>query len=222
MSMIGGYRRISPDALRRLVENPDLARAALDFGLSDVPGVPGMAQDASLADFVAGYSEEQREEIQARLAEFFQSRGMEGSRDTGLEDSLRGMGVSEDDFGQPITIDKAWHGLHFLLTGSAEETKGPLGSVVLGGHPLGEDLGYGPPRYLRPEEVSEAARALEELGLEALEARYSPLEMSRIDIYGGNWDDPKEQAWLRQAAERVLAEFQAASRLGWAMLLYLT
>ena len=38
-------------------------------------------------------------------------------------------------------VDKAWQALHFTLTGDAWEASGPLGEVVLGGEPVGEDVG---------------------------------------------------------------------------------
>ena len=40
-----------------------------------------------------------------------------------------------------VHLEKAWHGLHFLLTGSAGESCVPLGFLLEGGQEVGEDDG---------------------------------------------------------------------------------
>src|SRR3712207_3831611 len=55
-----------------------------------------------------------------------------------------------------IDLDKAWHGIHFLLTGTAWEGQEPLCYLLVGGEYIGdEDVGYGPARVLRPHEVAD-------------------------------------------------------------------
>ena len=58
-----------------------------------------------------------------------------------------------------LPVEKAWHGLHFVLTGTAWGTVAPLGLAVLGGEECGQDTGYGPPRYLDVPQVREVAEA---------------------------------------------------------------
>src|SRR5205809_3698611 len=69
-------------------------------------------------------------------------------------------------FGEPETyedrsdldVDKAWHGLHFLLTGAANEERPPLDFLVTGGEEIGdEDVGYGPARAYHSLQVREIA-----------------------------------------------------------------
>jgi hypothetical protein len=55
-----------------------------------------------------------------------------------------------------ISIEKAWAALGYLLD---KATDGNL-DVVFGGTPIGEDCGFGPPRYLPPDEVRQAADML--------------------------------------------------------------
>src|SRR5687768_2691470 len=50
-------------------------------------------------------------------------------------------------------VDKAWQGIHFLLTGSDREGNGPLAFILHGGRSIDEDLGYGPPRGFTSVEV---------------------------------------------------------------------
>jgi len=82
-----------------------------------------------------------------------------------------------------IDIDKAWHGIHFLLTGEAEGGPEPLSLAVIGGEEFGPDLGYGPPSFLTPAEVKAIAEALKPLGRTELAARFDPQEMERKEIY---------------------------------------
>src|SRR5262245_26397413 len=63
-----------------------------------------------------------------------------------------------------LDVDKAWHGIHFLLTGTAWGGELPWGFVLRGGEALGDDdLGYGPARLLDAAQVREVAAALETL-----------------------------------------------------------
>lgn len=54
--------------------------------------------------------------------------------------------------GRGVDLDKHWHAIHFLLTGSAEPTDSPL-SLILGGfEEIGPDNGYGP-AWIVPKEA---------------------------------------------------------------------
>jgi hypothetical protein len=61
-----------------------------------------------------------------------------------------------------LSLDKVWHGVHFLLCGKAEPDADPASQAVLGGEEIGEDdFGYGPARYLTPAQVAEISAILE-------------------------------------------------------------
>jgi hypothetical protein len=45
-----------------------------------------------------------------------------------------------------LDVDKAWHCIHFMLTGNAEGGEEPLASAILGGREAGEDVGAEPRR----------------------------------------------------------------------------
>ena len=47
-----------------------------------------------------------------------------------------------------VDLDKAWHGIHYLLTGSVESNKTLASKVIMGGEDIGPDRGYGPARCL--------------------------------------------------------------------------
>lgn len=91
-----------------------------------------------------------------------------------------------------LDLDKSWHGIHFLLTGTdwSVGDAGPAGGAILGGRPVGEDNGYGPARLLEPEAVGSVAAALGRVSDADLRARFDPVDMQRLDIYPQMWDEP--------------------------------
>ncbi|WNG20318.1 YfbM family protein [Cystobacter fuscus] len=119
-----------------------------------------------------------------------------------------------------LDLDKAWHGLHFLLTGTDWGGQPPLNFIVAGGETLGDvDVGYGPARAFTPEQLAELSRALDAISSDALRQRFDPAKMMALDIYPSIWDrDPADddtlgyvldyfemlKSFLREGAERGL------------------
>lgn len=94
--------------------------------------------------------------------------------------------------GQALSLEKAWHGLHFLLSGSAWDGEEPLGFLAAGGEPIGEDLGYGPARLLRPATVQTLRTVLGDITDDALWSRFDPARMEQQGIYPSIWDEPED------------------------------
>lgn len=65
-----------------------------------------------------------------------------------------------------IDLDKAWHGVHYLLTGQAYGGQEPESLAVVGGEEFGPEMGIGPARFLTVEQVARVASALSALGLQ--------------------------------------------------------
>src|SRR5688500_13805426 len=105
------------------------------------------------------------------------------------------LGEGEGDVGD---LDKAWHGIHYLLTGTAWEGDPPLNFLVTGGREVGdEEVGYGPARTFTPAETREIASALAALSDEQLRARFAPQVMMRLEVYPEIWDrDPADDDTL--------------------------
>ncbi len=98
-----------------------------------------------------------------------------------------------DEPGAESDIDKAWHGIHFLLTGSAWEGIGPEAFIVAGGTEIGKiDVGYGPARAFRSKEVSEIAQRLKGIDKKILENRFDKKAFIENEIYPDIWDEPPE------------------------------
>ncbi len=88
-----------------------------------------------------------------------------------------------------IDVDKSWQGIHYLLTGDAWGGEPPLANVVLGGTEIGDDVGYGPARYLTADEVCAAAEALKDIPPDAFGRRYDASALAANNVYPGTWDE---------------------------------
>jgi hypothetical protein len=86
-----------------------------------------------------------------------------------------------------FSLEKDWHILHYILNGTAEGGDGPLSYVVLGGTELPDregTMGYGPARYLTPEQVKAAASALAAADSAELAKRFDVRDADAKRIYG--------------------------------------
>ena len=94
--------------------------------------------------------------------------------------------------GTSIDIDKSWHGIHYLLTGSADAAEMPWTFLVSGGADVGDiEVGYGPARVFTAGEAISILTGLEGVTDEELHARFNSEEMMRLEIYPEIWDrDP--------------------------------
>lgn len=93
-----------------------------------------------------------------------------------------------------IDLDKAWHGIHFLLTGSAWEGTEPLCYLVKGGEEIGdEDVGYCPARAIRPNQIADWTNALSAISGDDLRKRFDPEAMMKAEIYPDIWDRAPEE-----------------------------
>lgn len=103
-----------------------------------------------------------------------------------------------------LSLDKAWHGVHYVLCGEVEAGATLLSQAVLGGVAIGDDdegfSGYGPARYFTVAKVAELAQALSSPQVESdAAARFDPARMSQLKIYPG---------WRSSDAEWVMDNFR--------------
>jgi hypothetical protein len=137
-----------------------------------------------------------------------------------LYESLLGGGSNSNE----LDVDKAWHGLHFLLAGSAWEGSFPLNFIVADGEEVGDDLGYGPARGLTSTDVSNIDAALELLTRDELARRFDAQRMTELQIYPDGWsDDPDgELDYLLEYYADLRAFVRRTSEQGHALLVYLS
>jgi len=93
-----------------------------------------------------------------------------------------------DEEGPELNLDQAWHGLHYLLAGSARPVTGPRG-YLLGGRLLGTtSIGFGPARVLTSGEVAIFNDLLQCISLADLRRRFDPEAMSAAQVYPDIWE----------------------------------
>lgn len=95
--------------------------------------------------------------------------------------------------GEQLDVDKAWHGLHFLLTGTADGGAEPASYLLTGGEELGDDEDDVQARLLRPAQVRALAEHLAPLGNDELTRRFDPERMTKLGIYPTEiWKRPED------------------------------
>ena len=120
-----------------------------------------------------------------RLSEVEAQRFLDG--EPGAEDLDEAEGP-----GEVLSLEKAWHGLHFALTGSGFGAEGPLGFILEGGAPV-EDLdgGYGPARVLPHAAVLQLANALDGISNDEFDRRFDLERLAEEQVYPFIWDEPR-------------------------------
>ena len=118
-----------------------------------------------------------------------------------------------------LSLDKAWHGVHYLLTGEPDPGPELLSQAVLGGVELGDDpegfSGYGPARYFRAAEVRELSQGPRRAEVESKAAgRFDPVRMSQLQIYPGWGEDAQDKEWLMDAFRRLRDFYSNAAKQG--------
>ena len=104
----------------------------------------------------------------------------------------------EEDFGDAegarfldLDIGETWHGLQYLLTGTAWEGKAPLDFLVRGGEDVGDiPSDEGTARVFTAAQVKTLAQSLQALSEDTLRKRYDPARLQKEDIYPGFWEEP--------------------------------
>jgi hypothetical protein len=123
-----------------------------------------------------------------------------------------GGSASASGKGASISLDKAWHGVHYLLCGKAEPGADLASQAVMGGTEVGDDLGYGPARYFEADKVADIARELSRPNLEAeMTARFDPAQMANVGIYPGQFDATDDRQWLMDAFRQLRQFYVDAS-----------
>lgn len=98
--------------------------------------------------------------------------------------------------GAEFDVDKAWHGIHFLLTGSAWEGSGPEAFIVAGGTEIGDiDVGYGPARAFKSKDVHAIAERLKTIDKSSLETHCDKKAFFENEIYPEIWDEEPEDCF---------------------------
>lgn len=140
------------------------------------------------------------------------------ARPESVEDFLYSDEVQESE--SLLDVDKAWHAVHFLLTGSPWGGEQPLKSVVLGGEEIGEDAGYGPARLVSAETVRAIDQAIAGIDKTELEGRFDADALNKAEIYPEGWGT-EDVGYVSGAFEEIKEFYRAAATNGDAVLLFI-
>jgi hypothetical protein len=89
--------------------------------------------------------------------------------------------------------DKAWQGMHFILTGTAEGGDFPQGFLMHGGTSVGDDMEDQCARLFQPEEVQRIQTVLQAQSEEGVRQRYDGKRMDTAGVYPKIWQRDGEE-----------------------------
>ncbi|MFJ6572669.1 YfbM family protein [Streptomyces sp. NPDC091292] len=114
---------------------------------------------------------------------------------------------------------KTWHALDFLLRRLGFPVDIVHGEMEI---PGAEDWGYGPPRYLTPEQVRLATDALAATPHQNLIENVTPADLAQARIYPDViWERGESLDFVTSHYQALVPFFQAAARDGNGMLVWL-
>lgn len=200
MGMCLGLRTISNSNIQTLLRDPELIW--LFFSPDDPEAYLRAKQNAVKNGFLATLFGKNERKNNIRVPELILGEG-EGD---------------EED------LDKAWHGIHFLLTGTAWEGEFPSGILVAGGEAIGDiDVGYGPARAFTSTQVEQIHQYLSAIDERDLAERFDPQAMTAQEIYPDSlWERDGDEA-LQYCVEyfaTLKAFIEAASNRQFGILVY--
>jgi hypothetical protein len=125
--------------------------------------------------------------------------------------------VLSEHEGGDTDLDKAWHGIHYLLTRTAWEGSAPQNFLLVGGRTAGDlEVGYGPVRLYTAAEVKSIHQHLASVSDAQLRSRFNPQEMMKLEIYPEIWDRPPDQddtlGYLMESLDTLRAFIETATR----------
>jgi hypothetical protein len=123
---------------------------------------------------------------QGLLSRIFGSKKPEHQRAT--------IDIPDSSNGRVESIEKSWHGLHFLFTGSDWDSDLPNG-FLLAGSVIGDvDVGYGPARAINVNETAAVCDFLKSIDHEFVSKNFDPQRMTELELYPNCWDrEPEEE-----------------------------
>ena len=131
--------------------------------------------------------------------------------------------VDDDCF---LDIDKAWHAIHFTLSGEVwESTDDPLSKVILNSNLINdEDMGYGPAMLLMPNEVKDASNALEGVSKDWFRKKFSVSNMAKNEIYPviNSEDEEEFFDYVYENFKQVVVFFEKAAQLRECILFFIS
>lgn len=231
MSMNATFVQVDDADIARFEHNPDLVEALFAGETLSTAGLLNLTAamhqrvrtlgPEKLAATLENVPEPLRQQIEASIGRTTaqMAAGLSGDEILKVMQARLGRRTEASGSREMLSLDKAWHGVHYLLTGAPEPGPDLRSQAVLGGVELGDDpegfSGYGPARYFRAAEVRRLSEELRrpEVEREAA-ARFDPAKMSELEIYPGWSDGDQDREWLMDAFRRLRDFYSAAAGKG--------
>lgn len=207
MSMNAVFVQVDPEELARIEANPALAEPLFQPGfVSPLAKFGELSKQMEerlktsgpqlLGQALANLDPRTREQLEQRLGataqQFASGQGGDALLKMMQQRRERAMDMMQTAKQQrpQLSLDKEWHGVHYLLCGKTEPDDTLLSNPVLGGKALGDDdegfSGYGPARCFNAQEVTQLSDALRDPQVEAeVKARFDAEKMNKLKIYPG-------------------------------------
>ena len=125
-----------------------------------------------------------------------------------------------------LDIDKAWHAIHFTLTGhmANEDNDNILTKLTFSGNAVSnEDVGYGPAMEITANEVKEINAALKDISQADFRGKFNVKKMIENDIYPVREDEDEDEffEYVWQHFECLKDFIAKASETGSCLLFFL-
>jgi hypothetical protein len=206
MGMIGHLRAITMVELGTLQQNPDSIEEFLQGDVrANAPNLMAVLERVQKIGLQAAGNPAEVQKARLEIVRELAAAGVKLPVDGPDENGL--------------SLEKSWHSLHYLLTGSAQEVDSPLGNAILGGKEIGPDLGYGPARFLGAAQVREVSSSLNSISKDDLARRFDLNAMMAAKIYACG--DEEELELAQHYFEHLVKYYAEAANRGDAMLLYI-
>ncbi|HVE82381.1 MAG TPA: DUF1877 family protein [Myxococcales bacterium] len=114
-----------------------------------------------------------------------------------------------------LDLDKAWAGIHFVLTGSQDAGGGALGFLLDAGEEIGDQEGRVMPiQGIRPEEVVSISAALAPISPQLFQERLDHRQLLDEGVYGVSDDEEEERKYLGLHYEQLRGFVARAAEKG--------
>jgi hypothetical protein len=192
MGIALSYIRVSPANAALLVQHPKLMDSLLGFE----EGVASSKGGGFLSRLFGRKAEQPKSELLPSL----------GPREEGDEGDA----------------DKAWQGMHFILTGTAEGGHFPEGFIMHGGTPVGDDMEDQCARLFQPEEVQRIQAVLQAQSEEGVRQRYDGKRMDAARVYPQIWkrDGEEGMAYIWETICELKEFVRETAEKKWALLIF--
>jgi hypothetical protein len=121
-----------------------------------------------------------------------------------------------------LSLEKSWHGIHYLLNGVAEGGRPPLSWAVLGDKEIPDTdklMGHGSAHVLTAQQVSSVSKAIAPFTREKLLRKFELKAMKAAQVYGVR--EPEDGEYLWSYFQRLKAFYSQTAKQRKGLLCYL-